>query len=84
MPALRRHFPLVGLLAAVVERFLVDDIEHDFRIDVATSRTSAGLCVGIVGSLLEIGDGIDRITIENRISTFVEEPKPVEELINVA
>ena len=84
VPLLRCRLTLIRELATAVEGFLVDDVEHNFRVDIAASGTSAGFCVGIVGSLLEIGDSIDGVTVEDGIAAFVKQPQTVEELINVA
>ena len=50
------------------------------RIDIAAEGAGAYFCVGVVGSPLEVGDGLDRIAVVNRIAASVEQPQPVEEL----
>ena len=72
MPLLRRHLSSVGSLTCIVDRFFVDDIQHDLRIDIAAGGTSACLCVGIVGCALEIGNGVDRITVKDGIAPLVQ------------
>ena len=84
VPLLWRGLALVREFAAAVEGFLVDDVEHNLRIDIAAGRTSAGLRISVVGCLLEIGDGIDGVTVEDGIATLVQQPQAVEELIDVA
>ena len=68
----------------MAEGFLVDDVQHNLRIDISTGRTSTGLSIGIVGLLLEIGNGIDRIAVEDRVAASVQQPQAVEQLIDIA
>ena len=84
MPLLRRHLTVVRQFTVVVQCLLVDNVQHDFRIDVAAHGTGTGFGVGIVGGLLEISDGINGVTVEYGISAPVEQPQSVEELIDVA
>ena len=84
MPLLRCCLTFIRELTTAVEGFLVNNIKHNLGIDIATSRTGAGFCIGIVGSLLEIGDGINGIAIKDRVATFVKQPQTVEKLIDIA
>ena len=84
MPLLRRHLTRIGHLSAVVEGLFVDDIQNNLWVDITTGRTGAGLCIGIVGCVLEIGDSINGIAVEHRIAAFIEQPQTVEELIDIA
>ncbi len=68
----------------MAEGFLVDDVQYNLRIDISTGRTSTGLSIGIVGLLLEIGNGIDRIAVEDRVAASVQQPQTVEQLIDIA
>ena len=68
----------------MVEGFLIDDVQYNLRIDISTGRTSTGLGIGIVGLLLEIGNGIDRIAVEDRVAASVQQPQAVEQLIDIA
>ena len=68
----------------MAEGFLVDDVQYNLRIDISTGRTSTGLGIGIVGLLLEIGNGIDRIAVEDRVAASVQQPQTVEQLIDIA
>ena len=68
----------------MVEGFLIDDVQYNLRIDISTGRTSTGLGIGIVGLLLEIGNGIDRIAVEDRVAASVQQPQTVEQLIDIA
>ena len=83
MPILWRHLTLVGQFAIAVKCLLVNDIQNYFWIDIATHWTSTGLSIGVVSSLLEIGDGINRVTVKYRIATFVKQPQTVEQLIDI-
>ena len=80
VPFLGRYFAAVSNLSAVVQGFLVYDVEDDLRIDVAAEGAGADLGVGVVGRPLEVGDGLDGIAVVDRIAASVEEPQPVEEL----
>ena len=84
VPLLWRGLALIRELATAVEGFLVDDIQYNLWIDITASGAGAGLCIGIVGSLLEVGDSIDGIAVEYGIATLVQQPQAVEELIDVA
>ena len=84
MPVLRRHLPLIRRLAGITDGLLVDDVQHDLRVHIPTGGTGTRLGIGIVGRLLKIGNGIDRITIEHGITATVEQPQSVEELIDIA
>ena len=68
----------------MAEGFLIDDVQYNLRIDISTGRTSTGLGIGIVGLLLEIGNGIDRIAVEDRVAASVQQPQTVEQLIDIA
>ena len=69
--------------AALIEGFLVDDVEYNLRIHVSAGRTRACVGIGIVCCRLEICDGINRVAVEHGISPFVQYPKSVEQLIYV-
>ena len=84
VPLLRCHLTGIRGLTHIVDGLLVDDVQHNLRIDIAAGGTSARLSIGIVGSPLEIGNGIDGIAVEDRIATFVQQPQTVEELIDIA
>ena len=84
VPLLGRHLTLVRHLAIAIERLLINDVEYDFGIDVAAHGASAGLCIGIVCGLLEIGDSVDGVAVEHGISATIEQPETVEEFIDVA
>ena len=84
VPVLWLHLSFVGHLTIAVERLLVNNVQNDFRIHITTHGACAGLCIGIVGSLLEISDGINGIAVEDRIATLVEQPQTVEQLIDIA
>ena len=68
----------------IVKCLLIDDIEDNLRIHIATGRTGTGLCISIGRSLLEIGNRVDGITVIDRIATLVQQPQTVEKLIDVA
>ena len=84
MPFLRRHLALVAYLADIVQCLLVNDVQDDFRVHVATGRTRTGLCIGIVGCFLEISDGINGIAVEYGITALVQQPQAVEQFIYIA
>ena len=66
--------------AAVVQGFLVYDVEDDLGIDIAAEGAGADLGVSVVGRPLEVGDGLDGVAVVDRIAASVQEPQPVEEL----
>ena len=84
MPLLWRHLALVRQFAGAGECFLVDDVQHHLRVHVATHGAGAGLGVGIAGRLLEVGDGVDGVAVEDGVAALVEQPQAVEQLIDVA
>ena len=84
MPVLWCHLSFVRKFSRIVQRLLVNDVKHNLRIDIATSWAGAGFRVNIIGCLLEIGDGINRVSVKHGVSTLVEQPQAVEELIDIA
>ena len=83
MPLLWRHLSGFRGFTCIVDCFLVDDVQHNLRIDIATGGAGTRLCVGVVGCALEIGDGIDGIAVEDGISALVQQPQTVEELVDI-
>ena len=83
MPLLWTHLSLIRDLTVVVECLLIDDVQHNLRVHITTSRTGAGVCISIVGRCLEIGNGIDGVTVEDGIAAFIEQPQTVEKLIDI-
>ena len=71
VPLLRRDLAGRTHAARRVDGLLVDDVEHDLRIDVAAEGAGAGLGIGVIGGLLEPGDGVDGIAVIDRISAGV-------------
>ena len=84
MPLLWTHLSLIGDLTVAVKCLFIDDIQHNLWVHITASRTSTGVCISIVGCCLEIGNGINGVTVKDRITTFIEQPETVEELIDIA
>ena len=84
MPLLWTHLSLIRDLTVVIKCLFIDDIQHDLRIHITASGTGAGVCIRIVRSCLEIGNGINGVTVEYRITTFIKQPETIEEFIDVA
>ena len=83
VPLLWSHLAFVRYFSAAVQCLLVDDVQHDFRIHVAASGAGAGFSVGIAGSLLEIGNGVNGITVEHGIATAIQQPQTVKQLVDI-
>ena len=84
MPLLWTHLSLIRDFTVVVKCLFIDDVQHDLGIHITTCGTGAGVCISIVGRSLEIGNGINGVTVEDRITAFIEQPETVEEFIDVA
>ena len=84
MPVLRIHLSLVRRLSCIAKRFLVNNVKYNLWIDITTSGAGTGFCVSIVGCFFKIGNGVNGIAVEYRVSAPVKQPQAVKQLVDVA